>query len=287
MGFGYNPRLVRKFDPLVPTMERLDILEYFSVMRGLRQTFVREFTLWDAAGYNIVGKVSPKTIKKLGKTPKAEDILQALIEEQDKPKRNEIAANCNARSKYLQQAIEVSCLRSDSTLVNYIDSREVWRTKRKFLEALETALGGIRQLEIDNPELVSQILPKNANPANSLYLPLEVAEAIYLETELMISGKYGPETEEFFDEAILKVQEERGIPYTSIRSKKGPRKPGYLEDSNVIWTTSGTEFITEVLNRDPAYSAFVDNYTSLLRRTGETIVDCIRRLQQELDGGQK
>ena len=283
MGFGYNPRLLRCLDDGLLDMERLDILEYFGVMKNIGQSFpVFEFSIWDASGYNIVGRTSPKKITRLGENPKAEDILEILIAEQDRPKRGEISANCDARSKYLQRAIEVSGLEAKGRTVRYFDSREVWRNKKCFVESLDIALDYVKKLEKDEPDLVRRILPNNTNVASSLYLPLEIAEAVYLERAFMVLGKYGPETEKYFDSAILGLQEERGVPFTSIRPGMGPRRPGYLDDKDVIWTVSGNNFVCELLERDPAYAAFVERYTLPFRKAGEPVLDCIQRLQLSL-----
>ena len=137
-------------------------------------------------------------------------------------------------------------------------------------------------MQKDNPELVKRILPTNPNPASSLYLPLEIAEALYLKNKYGISGKFGPKTEEFFDEAIFVLTIEKGIPYQSIRCPFGPRKPGYISDRNVIWTASPDYFVSGILESDEEYREFVEQYLAPFRKNGEPIGEVALRMKKQL-----
>ena len=270
MGFGYNP-------DLYILGERLDILNFFSWMRRLQDKFSIKWTIWDASGYQIVNVTPKKKIKKLGNKPTAEQILEVLINEQDRPKRMGIKRNCDLRSQYLQRAIDIT-----EIIAGYIDSRKVFREDKEYKDALDKSLEFVERLQKDNPKLVAKILPPNPNPASKLYLPLEIAEALYLKKKLGVGGKFGPKTEEFFDKAILELTREKGISYQAIRCPFGPRRPGYLTDDNVIWTEYPDASVLNILQDYPKYRNFVGQYLEPFRQNGETIEQAALRTKQQL-----
>ena len=259
MGFGYN-------SDLATFGERLDILNFYSWMKRLQDEFSSEWFIYDASGHYIVNRMPEKKIRKLGDKPTAEQILDALVSEQDRPKRQDIIRNCELRSQYLQRAIDLTGISA-----SYVDSRQVFREDGDYRTALDESLEFVERLQKDNPELVARILPANPNPASKLYLPLEVAEALYLESKFGVDGKFGPQTEEFFDETIFGLTREKGTPYQSIRCPFGPRKPGYLSDRNVIWTTSPDYFVSGILQSDREYREFVGQYLESFRQNGEPL----------------
>ncbi len=270
MGFGYNP-------DLASFGERLDILNFFSWMKRLQDEFSSEWFVYDASGYYIVNRTPKKKIKKLGDKPTAGQILDVLVSEQDRPKRQDIMRNCELRSQYLQRAIELTGISA-----NYVDSSQVFREDGEYRVALDESLEFVEKLKKDNSELVARILPANPNPASKLYLPLEIAEALYLESRFGVGGKFGPKTEEFFDAAILDLTRERGTPYQSIRCLFGPRKPGYLSDRDVIWTNSPDYFVSEILQYDRKYREFVKQYLEPFRQNNEPIEEVALRTKRQL-----
>ena len=269
MGFGYNPNLV-------DYGERLDILNFFSWMKKLQNQFSYDFFIYDASGYYIVNRTPEKKIKELGKNPKSEQILNVLLNEQKRPKRKEIMRNCDLRSKYLKKAIEITQISA-----KYIDSRTVFEDK-DYMKALDESLEFVEKLEIENPGLISKIFPKNYNLASKLYLPLEIAEALYLQEKFQVNTKFGPKSEKFFDEAIFGLTKEKNIPYQSIRCPYGPRKPGYLSDKDVIWTTSSDYFISEILQSDGSYKEFVQQYILSFTKNNEQLDQAVIRIKQKL-----
>jgi hypothetical protein len=270
MGFGYNPDLAR-------FGERLDILNFFSLMKRFQDSLGSAWTIFDASGYAIVNRTPQKKITKLGDNPTGEQILDALVSEQDRPKRAEVMRNCEARSQYLQRIIEVTGIEA-----KYIDSRKVFRESRQYGEALDVALDFVERLKADNADLVDRILPPNPNPASKLYLPLEIAEAIYLWEIGKVGGKFGPATEEDFDRAILGVLEEMSQPYETLRCSFGPRRPGYLSDRNVIWTQSPDTFVNGILETDQAYRDFVAQYLEPFREQDEPVKSCAMRMRDKM-----
>lgn len=270
MGFGYNPDLIR-------FGERLDILNFFSWMRIFQDSFGSDLTIFDASGYTIVNRTPEKKIKALGEYPTAEQILDALVSEQDRPKKAEIIQNCELRSRYLRRLIEISGIKAD-----HVDSRQVFRESKDYKQALDVALDFVKRLELDKPDIVDKIQPQNPNPASKLYLPLEVAEAIYLLEVGRVSGKFGPTTEEYFDQAILQILEERAKPYETLRCSFGPRKTGYLSDRNVIWTQSPDSFVSGILATDSEYRNFVAQYLEPFRERGEQVESCAMKMRDKL-----
>ena len=270
MGFGYNPNLI-KFG------ERLDILNFYSWMKKLQDTFLSKWFIYDASGYYIVNKIPKKKIERLGKEPLAKQILEVIVEEQERSKRQEIMENCDLRSQYLQRAIDISRINA-----KYIDSRQVFREEKEYQLALDESLEFIEKLQKDNSKLIEKILLNNPNPASKFYLPLEIAEALYLESKFGARGKFGPEKEEFFDKVILKLTKEKEIPYQSIRCSSGPRKPGYLSDRNVIWTNSPDYFIPSILQSDKEYKKFVKQYLKPFKQNGELIEQTALKTKQQL-----
>jgi len=270
MGFGYNPDLVY-------FGERLDILNFFTWMKLIQDEFSSDWIVYDASGYAIVNRTPKKKITKLGDNPRAEQILDALISEQGRPKRQEIMRNCELRSQYLKRLIEITGINA-----NYVDSRDVFREDNIYIAALDISLEYVKRLQRDKPDLVEIILPPNSNPASKLYLPLEIAEALYLESKYRVGGKFGPKTEEFFDQTILGVTEEQGISYQSLKCPFGPRKPGYLSDRNVIWTVSSDYFVRDILDSDKDYRNFVKQYLEPFKKNRELVEECALRMKKEL-----
>ena len=270
MGFGYNPNLIR-------FGERLDILNFYYWIKELEKKVQCESIIYDASGYYIVNKIPQRKIKKLGKYPFAKQILEIIIEEQERPKRKEILENCGMRSKYLEKFMELFQING-----RYIDSRKVFREEIEYEKALEISLEFVKKLQKEDPELISQIEPNNINPASKLYLPLEIAEAVYLENKFKVRCKFGPEKEEFFDKAILRLLKEKNIPYQTIRCSSGPRKPGYLSDKNVIWGVSRDYFVYDILQYDKEYKKFVEQYLSPLKQKNESIDQTALRIKSQL-----
>ncbi len=287
MGFGYNGELTK-------AGERLDMLDFFAWMKRLQRLGVEEWNVWDAAGYWIVNKTPKKKIEKLGKNPRAADILEVLIAEQDRPKRREIKDNCDLRSQYLQRLIAATGVEA-----KYFDSRKVMRDDPRFVEAFDTAL----EYEKELPFLLRNIIcPKTDNPARELYLPLEMAEALYLEMLQDVSGKYGPETERFFDAGILRMMQSQGKPYVTIRSPQPPDETpvGYLANrwfdptpaqglmrGTPVACSQDDQFRLErVLGKSPerpTYKAFVGQYLSEFKEEGESLIDCAQRFCEVLE----
>ena len=277
MGIGYNGRLDRK-EERWPSVERFDMLQYFAIMKTLPSI---NWVLWDASGFQIVNRLPKKKYEKLGPQPKAEDVLDALITEQDRPKRSEIIANCDERYRNLRQFSEITDVNA-----KVVESRVVFRTDKRFADALDMALEYTERLKQDNPDLVGRILPKNPNPGCSLYLPLEIAEALYLEKFYGINGKFGPETEKNFDECIRGVQEGRNVGYTTILCPSSPVRPGYLDTNEPVLRLGNRDVYFEMMFRkqDDQYMDFVRSYLRPFKQDDETDLRCAIRLKGELGG---
>ncbi|HLC52281.1 MAG TPA: hypothetical protein VJI98_03510 [Candidatus Nanoarchaeia archaeon] len=271
MGFGYNPDLTN-------FGERLDILNFFSWMRNLGGTLgSTEWTIFDASGYGIVNRMPEKKIMALGNKPTGQQILEVLVSEQERPKRAEIMQNCELRSSYLQRLIEISGIKG-----RYVDSKTIFRESERYQGALDAALWFVEKLKTECPDLIERIQPKNPNPASQLYLPLEMAEAVYLWNVNLVKAKFGPTTEKDFDEAILGLLEEQLMAYETFRCSFGPRRPGYLSDRNVIWTKSPDAFVTSILARDKEYRNFVAQYLQPFREGDEPLESCAMRMRDQL-----
>jgi hypothetical protein len=270
MGFGYNPRLTK-------SGERLDMLDFFTSMRSLQEAGINDWLVWDASCFYIVNRTPDKKIRRLGKL-KGKGVIDVLIAEQERPKRREIRANCDARSDYLQKIIAIS-----DTNATYISAWDVFRKDPAYATALDEAFEFCVKLESNRPDITAQLVPKGATEASRLYMPLEVAEALYLKDKYGIEAKFGPATEGFFDTAILQVQEERRQPYTAIRTPTGPRKPAYLADEQVI-TTKSVEWYVEELLQDSEYRQFVESYISPFRRESESLQECAARMRIVMGG---
>ncbi|MBI5390994.1 hypothetical protein HZB02_05890 [Candidatus Woesearchaeota archaeon] len=273
MGFGYNPSLSE-------LGERLDILSFFSWMKRMQKENDCTWIVYDASGYAIVNKMSPKNIEGLGRKPTAQQILDVLVTEQTRPKRAEVMKNCDLRGLYLLKAIDI-CEFSNPQ-ARYVDSRKVWREDSAYATALDFALDYVDRLKVENPRLVEAVLRKDANAASQLYLPLEISEAIYLEERFSVRAKFGPTTEQFFDQAIIGATAELGMPYQTLRCAIGPRKPGYLPDENSIRTKSDDKYVRDLLRSDASYKSFVDQYLAMFRKTGESLEATVSRTKDEL-----
>ena len=270
MGFGYNPRLFS-------AGERLDLFEFFAWMKRLQGAYVQQWTIWDASGYSIVNTTPKKKIQALNDKYTGENVLDVLIQEQERAKRAEIKINCDLRSRYLQRLITITGINGV-----YLDSRQIFREDKQYSILLDVALEYVQKLKVDNPLLLQRIIPLSDNPARELYLPLEITEALYLQEKYGVEGKYGPKTEQFFDACILGMQEQRKVPYSAVWSAIGPRRVGYLDDEKVLWTSSPNWLIKELLQRDQNYFQFIQSYLQPFQQKEERSLECVLRLRNLL-----
>jgi hypothetical protein len=262
MGFGYNPDLW--------CGERLDMLEYFSWMSRLSGSILA-WTVWDASSYYIVNKISLEKVRKLGSQPRAEKILDLVLEELERPKRREILQSCDLRKDYLGRLLRTSGIDGE-----YLDARDIFPTV-EFAEALEMALQWFWRARED---MVSAVFPKGATCASELYLPLEIAECVYL-IKRGIDAKYGPASEQAFDRCIIDTMDMIGSAYTTFRSPLGPcGKAGYLRGGGIL-TSDSPDMIRAKL-KDQAYRGFIANYTLFLRAPEESLEDTCIRLVAEV-----
>jgi hypothetical protein len=253
MGFGYNPRLSE-------AGERLDILQYFSWMKVLQEKGIaNKWFIWDASCYAIVNSARGKNFKKLGDNPEAESILEFLMNELARPKKQQIRDNCELRGAYLRKAMEIVGMKTGFN-AKYIDAKKVIEQDPGYAIALEFALEYVQDLEKTTPDLIARINPKNPNPVSKLYLPLEIAETIYLRETYDALVKFGPDKEEDFDKCIIGFNEDNNTSYATIRCNPGPRKSGYLDDELSVRTSSPDKYVKELLDRDKPYRDFVRSF---------------------------
>lgn len=269
IGIGYNQNL-NIFG------ERLDMLDFFYY---ISQFATQSWTIWDASSYYIVNKIKKKKLESIGQKPSAKKIVDIIVEEFNKPKRAEIRENCYLRQKYL---VSIARLFRGIKSFEIMNAATVLQLKSAaFTAALELALDYTRKLERDNPKLIESIYVRNSNPASKLYLPLEITETIYLNGD-GISGKFGPVTERFFDDAILGYMKQFEIPYKVLWSPKGPRNIPYLDDQRVVRTSTSDARIEGLLQEDADYQAYVKKYISPLRSRDEPVFDSIRRIRDTI-----
>lgn len=293
--------------------ERLDMLEYVAWMKRLLDAGVSFVSFWDASAYQMVN-VLPKR-RFCGNPASAPDaavgFLETLAEEFKLPKRAEIAENCALRNKYLWNLRSLLGLGSRTGSVrSFTDFFKPERNTRdehvqagfeaafaRYATLFCQAAEYVERMQTDEPRLVSEVFPpavlkkiKDENPQAAMYLPMEIAEALYLQnnTPGIISGKYGPQSEKPFDDCILDMQNERFQLYAALRSRLGPRNPGYLKSEFVLWTSSSNDSIAGVVNGEYAraygddYGGFVRSYLTVLAEPNEPLVDCAIRLRDAM-----
>lgn len=245
MGFGYNPDLNRYG-------ERIDMLYYFAWMLKLQKELDIQWTIYDASGYAIVNLAREKNIVRANGNPKA--IINSLVNEINRPSNEIFRRSCELRSSYLKRLIKISKLEA-----NYIDSRVIFRDDSDYIEAFSVAYNFVEKNK-DSSRFVKEVNKRNNNISKKLYLPLEIAEAIYLYNKESIDIKFGPETEKYFDEGILGIMQQNSISYSSLLCPLGPRRPGYLSDENVLWSKMRIDIIEQTLSEDNNYKEFVSSY---------------------------
>ncbi|MGM5485007.1 MAG: hypothetical protein ACQEP1_04005 [Nanobdellota archaeon] len=236
IGIGYNSRLKERG-------ERLDIIDIFYNLQRLGD----DWTLYDASSYAIVNRISPK---KVDKTENADDILELMVEELERPKKKQMKDNVELRQKYLERANEIT-----GTGAAYINALDRIKDK-SLLPYLEETLNLLPSID---DEVKEKVWPKEANSANKLYLPLEISEALMLYDE-GIDVKAGPQTELYFDRAIEEVMAKEDRGYRTTRFLTGPKGPAYLPAENVIWTKEDS--VEDKLD-DKAYRDYVADYMKL------------------------
>ncbi len=244
MGIGYNPSLVNQG-------ERLDMLGFFNWFRTLQEKDI-DVTIWDASSYAIVNcrnYSGTAEFAKLGNKPTAKDILSWAIQEQERgldtyesrkkwttdldpyKKLDQFRENCDLRNRYLK-AFAIAT----NTPVNVVSAWDTFRKdQNRFANCLEEALEFIRKKEIDNPDFYNAFISGD-DPIKKLYVPLEIAEALYFQNNQEIEVKFGPITEKEFDAAIIDCQNWLGNDYTTIRCPllPGQNKPAYLRDLSLV-----------------------------------------------------
>ncbi len=293
MGFGYNPQLYC-------TGERLEMLDYFSWFDKFLKLGVEEILIWDASCYSIVNKIdqfrSRETFSILNNNPSAKEVLECIIKEQEKNPdligpQTEIGkyrTNCQLREQYFRKFIEV--LNID---VDYLNSWDVFRKDSKFTEALEKSLEFVKILEKEKPDLIRKInFNKKTNSATRLYLPLEIAESIYLRENRNIKTKFGPVSEKYFDIAIEEMFEELDLGYSTIRGRltPGTDRPAYLgsKDSRVLGSKSTFRTIKRTLKFNPQLEEYLSSICEPFKgkyddgRT-ETLPGFLRRVSMQLE----
>jgi hypothetical protein len=267
MGFGFNPDLEERG-------ERIDILKYFSELLWYKDVG-KMVVLWDASCINIVNVTPQKKLKSLNPVT-GSGLIDILLGELERPKRSQIRRNSDLRGYYLARINQVVGLEAD-----YIDAGQVLRKDKSFAVCLDEALDYVERLKVESPEILKKINPNNPNPASRLYLPLEIAESIYLQKKYDVDGKFGPITEEFFDYCILGVQEARGIAYTVFYCGNGPRRAGYLSDPRSITTKSSKDFDSYLL-QDTPYRDWLIESISGLNKEGAPLLNFIQSIKQSI-----
>ena len=299
MGIGYNALLREKG-------ERLDMLEYVAWMKRLLDSCVSFVSFWDASMYQIANVLPKKRFCNSASSPGvAGNFLETLAEELQQPKRVEIAENCALRNKYLWNLRSLLGLPSRSGTVRsaaeFFGPERDERRWARYATLLCEAAQYVERLREKNPKALEEFSSafRNENPAAQMYLPMEIAEALYLQnnTPGIISGKYGPQSERPFDDCILGLQEERFQPYAAMRSPlNSPARPGYLKPigdwpENVLWTSSSNDRIASVVKGtrtkfyedvECEYSDFVRGYLRVLAEPDEKLVDCAIRLRDAM-----
>ncbi|MBT3297584.1 hypothetical protein HN385_01530 [archaeon] len=294
MGFGYNPQLYCNG-------ERLEMLDYFSWFNKFLKLGTEEVLIWDASCYSIVNKINRfaprETYSILSKDPSGKQVIECLIKEQERspniisPKTEigKYRTNCQLREQYFRKFIEI--LNID---VSYLNSWDVFRKDERYTEALEKSLDFIKFLEKDNPNLVRKIyFNRTPNPATRLYLPLEIAEAIYLEETKGIKTKFGPISEQFFDIAIEEMFEQLELGYSTLRCKITPGidRPVYLgiKEGRPLGSKSTYRTIKKVLKFNPELAEYLDSICEPFKGRYddgkiETLTGFLRRISKQLEG---
>lgn len=238
-----------------------------------------EWVIWDASSFYIVNRLSPGKVASLGEAPPTGSILELLLSELESPKRADVRENLAARETYLRCLMELAGLKGQ-----YLGSRAAFRDSR-YAESLDEALALSSIISKEETEIYRKLLPVNANPANALYLPLELAEAAYLQDAYGVEGKFGPKSEQFFDVAINLFQDLRDAQYVTIRSPNPPEgiATPYLNDGigcSVV-TTDNAAAIRQKL-KNPAYRTYVEQFLPAFAKAGECLEETALRVVKSL-----
>ncbi|MFB6198732.1 MAG: hypothetical protein ABEI52_10765 [Halobacteriaceae archaeon] len=289
MGFGYNGNLAEKG-------ERLGMLQYFSWMDNLSDAM--DVTIWDASSYQIVNHRLDYALKEASnsqtgslssRVPSADETLGILEEKiQDRP---DLRVDLEARETYLRRLNSFTGV--DAEYINAWDLFDDPAFVDAFDEALALTDAAVAESVRD------AVIPHRAGLSGKLYLPLEIAEALYLQEEHDVYGKFGPETEVCFDEAILQSQAARDVPYMTLRclspanvvALRRPRShssfhlnPPYLSDGTdrAIRSRDSPDMVREKLSDE--YRAFLRPFLNSHVRPGDTMSETLQRVGARLEG---
>lgn len=269
------------------------MLDYFAWFDKFLKSGIEEVLIWDASCYSIVNKInrysSRETYSVLSNEPSAKQVMDCLIKEQEKNSRD-FLTNCQLREQYFRKFIEVLEIN-----VSYLNSWNVFREDDKFIEALEKSLEFVNFLDKNNPELIKKInFNKTPDAATRLYLPLEIAEAVYLEETRNIKTKFGPISEQFFDIAIEGMFEQLGLGYSTLRCNftPGTDRPAYLMTKGggrILGSKSSYKTIRKILRFNPELAEYLDSVCEQFKGkyddgSPERLARFLRRISMQLEG---
>lgn len=239
VGLGYNGTLEEKG-------ERVDILDFFCWARGAQEGISKpELLIWDASSYWALNEMDTRKIPSKLTSNTAKEILEILVKE---IKGNErVERNSDLREKYLG-----SILKATDVKGRVLDARDYY-SDPKFQAAFQECL----EFCVESKEGVLRVQnfvgPKEFNPAQRLYTPLEMAEALYLFDQEGVEFKFGPPSEQGYDSLIRQVvRSNRDANYGSIWYTRPPgRRQSYLPDERSITFSDTFQIIEEKLKDQP------------------------------------
>jgi hypothetical protein len=238
IGLGYNGDLEKG--------ERVDLLDMFCWASGAQYEVSQpELVVWDASSYWALNEMNLRKVPSVLNSQTSKEVLEILVKELKTNER--VQRNSDLREKYL-----LSILKATGVKGRILDAQDYYLNP-KFQEAFQECLEFCVEKKEGDLSIQNFVGPREFNPAQRLYTPLEMAEALFLFDQEGIDFKLGPPSEQKYDALIRKlVRQNRNARYGSIWYTRPPgRKQSYLADERSVLFSDPLSVREEKLKDEP------------------------------------
>ena len=268
IGLGYNSDLSVRG-------ERIDILDFFSWFKRYHAAVnSARLTVWNAASYQVVNE-SSGCMDLDYSVDVAKAILNTVQELFDVNRT--VALNSSLRAKYIKTIID-----SFGIDAQVISAEEKFRDVL-FANCFQRALAFCRDSKQQKLK-ITKCVRKNNGSFDTLYTPLEVAEALYLAKLFGVDYKLGPTSEAPFDRFILDLSRKMcDVPYKIIWYSRAPNRPAsYIKGhQNCIYFTDSPEDVRSKL-QDRSYAHWLSDVLNPFNDLSLSLEEHIYSISQEI-----
>jgi len=263
-GLGYNQDLGAFGD-------RLDFLDIFSwAKRAQDKTGGPELVLWDAWLYQAFNTMDPDLAPKTFDEKTYSKLYSAINTEVN------FGRVRGRGSDSLEDFLKVTGVRGKVI--------SAWGSilEPKFRDSVMEAIDFCRDKESKGLTINRYVGGPNMTPAQKLYTPFELAEAIYLYDTEGIEFKLGPVTEQKFDSVIRDfMRKERDADYGSIWMTLPPgRRASYLDDERSVRIKDPLAEVERKIGANPQYKNWLRGVMTPFSQPTDNLQKRLYRLEE-------